>query len=82
MEERRGDVTTFFSINGLTFPVPRHSHYSGVIPMVFQHSGRISVVESYLLPKKDKEEDEWTEEREGEPRPSELSVLKRAGTMQ
>jgi hypothetical protein len=25
----------------LTFPDSRHSHYSGVIPMVFQHSGNL-----------------------------------------
>ena len=27
------------SATGRDFDLPRHSHYSGVIPMVFQHSG-------------------------------------------
>ena len=27
----------------LTFPHPRHSHYSGVIPMVFEHSACASL---------------------------------------
>ena len=37
-------VSRFNIVGGeiLTFPDSRHSHYSGVIPMVFQHSGKAS----------------------------------------
>ena len=30
---------------GRDFDLPRHSHYSGVIPMVFEHSAAVSAAE-------------------------------------